>query len=85
MKRKTKGTDDPMVAVYAARRANLVALANQHGGRKALGELLGYSNGSYISQLIGGRREVSEPVARKIEATLHLAQDWMDKPHGGVQ
>lgn len=70
---------DPMAEVYAARRHNLLLLVDQHGGRKGLGEALGYSNGSYISQLIGGRREVSEQTARQIEAQLNLVSGWMDK------
>jgi hypothetical protein len=68
-----------MAEVYEARRANLLKLAEQHGGKKNLGELLDYTNGSYISQLISRKRRMSEPVARKIETTLHLAHGWMDK------
>jgi hypothetical protein len=70
---------DPMAEVHAARRHNLLLLVDQHGGRKGLGEALGYSNGSYISQLIGGRREVSEQTARVIEGRLNLVHGWMDK------
>ena len=83
MKPKKSKAADPMAEVYAARRANLLALADQHGGKKNLGELLGYSNGSYISQLVGDppRRHVSEPVARRIETRLHLARGWMDRNH----
>ena len=68
-KRKTK---DPMADVYAARRRNLLVLIDQHGGRKSLGEVLGYANGSYISQLIGDppRRKLSETTARHIHPTL---------------
>lgn len=86
MKQKKGKPADPMAEVYAARRANLLVLIDQHDGRKGLGEALGYSNGSYISQLIGDepRRNVSEGVARRIETKLGLAHGWMDKVHAGL-
>lgn len=70
----------PMDAVYAARRANLFVLADQHGGRKGLGDALGYTNGSYISQLLADppTRNVSETTAREIENKLGLAEGWLD-------
>jgi hypothetical protein len=77
---------DPMAEVYAARRANLMVLIGQHDGRKGLGEALGYSNGSFISQLTGPcpRRKISEGLARKFEVKLGLTTGWMDKVHAGA-
>jgi len=70
----------PMADVYAVRRNNLLLLADQRGGRKQLGAALGYSNGSYISQLLGTppKRPLTETTARSIEAKLKLPSGWMD-------
>jgi hypothetical protein len=69
-----------MADVYAVRRHNLLLLVDQHHGRKQLGEALGYSNGSYISQLLGTppKRPLTETTARNIEAKLGLACGWLD-------
>lgn len=70
----------PMDAVYAARRRNLITLIEQHDGTKNLGERLGYTSGSFLSQLIGDppRRKVTEGTAREIETKLQLAFGWLD-------
>ena len=70
----------PMDAVYAARRRNLVTLIEQHDGTKNLGERLGYTSGSFLSQLIGDppRRKLTEVTAREIESKLGLAAGWLD-------
>lgn len=78
-----------MKSVYDQRRENLRNLIGQWGGPTSLAKKLGHANGSYIAQLAGPRpsREVSEKVAREIEATLNLPVGWMDQSHpaGGQQ
>ena len=70
----------PMDAVYAARRRNLITLIEQRGGTANLGAALGYTSGSFLSQLIGDppRRKLTEVTARDIEAKLELAPGWLD-------
>jgi hypothetical protein len=72
-----------MRTIYDTRRDNLRALIGQWGGPTSLARKLGHSNGAYIAQLAGPRptRQVSEKVAREIEATLSLPAGWMDQEH----
>lgn len=77
-----------MLTVYALRRENLRIIARQWGGPTSLSRKLGHSNGSYLAQLIGPHpsRDVSEKVAREIEARLGLPSGWLDAEHeGGVR
>jgi hypothetical protein len=76
-----------MLTVYAIRRDNLRLLAKQWGGPASLARKLGHANQSYLTQLIGPHpsREVSEKVAREIEAKLGLAVAWMDVEHAGYE
>ncbi len=71
--------------VYRIRRENLHTIARQWGGPTSLAKKLGHSNGSYLAQLIGPNpsREVSEKVAREIEAKLGLPLGWLDTEHSG--
>jgi hypothetical protein len=73
------------ISVYKTRRENLRKLMTEWGGPTSLSKKLGHSNGSYIAQLAGPHpsREVSEKVAREIEATLGLPTGWMDQAHDG--
>ncbi|MEY4402304.1 MAG: hypothetical protein RIR91_339 [Verrucomicrobiota bacterium] len=61
------------------RRANLRRLADQHGAT-ALALKIGYSNVSFLCQMIGPnpRRPVTERTARLIEDILGLEPGWMD-------
>lgn len=70
-----------MLSVYQLRRENLRTLSRQWGGPTSLSRKLGHTNGSYLAQLIGPRptREVSEKVAREIEAKLGLPLGWLDR------
>jgi hypothetical protein len=78
-----------MLSIYDTRRTNLRALIGQWGGPTSLSRKLGHANGSYIAQIAGPRpsREISEKVAREIEAKLGLPVAWMDQDHptGGQQ
>lgn len=72
-------------SVYKTRRENLRKLMAEWGGPTSLAKKLGHSNGSYIAQLVGPHpsREISEKVAREIEAKLQLASGWLDQEHNG--
>lgn len=67
--------------IYEVRRVNLRKLMADWGGPTSLSARLGHSNGSYLAQLVGPNpsREVSEKVARSIEAKLGLPLGWMDR------
>jgi hypothetical protein len=66
--------------IYDIRRSNLRKLMAQWGGPTSLAAKLGHSNGSYIAQLVGPHpsREISEKVARGIEAKLGLPFAYLD-------
>jgi len=68
---------NPLDTVYAARRANLRLLVAQHGNG-ALAARLGYTSGSYITQLLSDERSFTEVAARSIEQKLGLMFGWMD-------
>lgn len=74
-----------MKNVYEQRRDNLRELIRTWGGPTSLAKKLGHSNGSYIAQLAGPHpsREVSEKVARELEAKLGLPLGWLDGEHNG--
>ena len=76
----------PLDPVYAARRANLRLLVGQNGTVKTLGLRLGYTNGTFISQMTGEppMRAISEKVARDMEKKLALARGWMDTAQRGA-
>ena len=67
-----------MRSVYDQRRDNLRALMTQWGGPTSMAKKLGHSNGSYVAQLAGPNpsREISEKVAREMEAKLGLPIGW---------
>jgi hypothetical protein len=75
-----------MRTVYETRRENLRTIAKQWGGPTSLARKLGHANGSYLAQLIGPNpsREVSEKVAREIEAKLGLPTGWLDQENPGT-
>lgn len=74
-----------MKSVYVTRRENMRGLMTQWGGPTSLAKKLGHSNGSYIAQLVGPNpsREISEKVARDMEAKLGLPIGWLDQEHTG--
>jgi hypothetical protein len=75
-----------MRTIYDIRRDNLRTLMGQWGGPTSLSRKLGHSNGSYIAQIAGPNpsRQISEKVAREIEAKLELPIGWMDQEHAPV-
>lgn len=62
---------------------NLRTLSAQWGGPSSLAKKLKLSGPSYISQLIGGTRPITEKTARKFEQQLGLAAGWLDQDHDG--
>lgn len=69
------------------RQVNLKKLIAQHGGASALSRKLGYTNPSFLSQMVGPKplRKVSEKTARSFEAKLGMPTGWLDTKHGAVQ
>ena len=72
-----------MRSVYDQRRENLRKLITEWGGPTSMAKKLGHSNGSYVAQLGGPNpsREISEKVARDVEAKLGLPIGWLDQEH----
>jgi len=68
------------------RRENLRKLAQQWDGPTALARKLGYTQPSFLVQMIGPHptRDVSERTARRIEKALDLPTGWLDRPPGAA-
>lgn len=71
-----------MTTTHDYRRQNLRKIAQQYGGVTPLAQLLGYTNASFVVQMIGPSpmRQVSEANARKYEQTLGLLPMSLDTP-----
>lgn len=62
------------------RRRNLRALLAQWGGPESLAKKLGWrAGGSYISQLLSGKRPFTEKTAHKIEKAVGLREGALDR------
>ncbi len=70
-----------MPDLQALRKKNLKALIKQWEGPTNLAKKLHYSGPSYLSQLIGPHKPVTEKTARFIEKTLDLPPGWLDADH----
>lgn len=60
------------------RKRNLLALVRTWEGPTKLAKKLNYSGPSYLSQLVGPNKPITEKTARQIEAALNLPDRWMD-------
>jgi hypothetical protein len=71
-----------MYTTHDFRRANLRKLAESFGSLADLAKRLGYTNSSFIVQMIGPNpiRQVSEETARKFETALDLLPGSLDQP-----
>lgn len=64
------------------RRENFRRLVDESGGPTAVAKLLGYTNASYVVQMIGPNpmRPVTERTARKVESAFGLPVLSLDRP-----
>lgn len=67
--------------LQARRKKNLRALIKQWEGPTNLARKLHYRGPSYLSQMIGPHKPVTEKTARAIEAALALPNGWLDADH----
>jgi transcriptional regulator with XRE-family HTH domain len=72
--------DIPMSGVRSFRRVNLGNLIARYGGQRAFAERVGLSP-AHVSQIMTGRRNVGDQVARRIEQALNRPPGWMDIDH----
>ncbi len=74
---------DPESELGLYRRERLDALARELFGnnRAECGRALGYQDGSYVGQMIRGKRTITEKTIRKAEK-LPKAHGWFDPPGG---
>lgn len=70
-----------MVDIHEIRKKNLKVLVAQWDGPTNLSKQLGYTSGSYVSQMLSGNRPITEKKARQIEAKLNLEINWLDTVH----
>ena len=73
-----------MKDIFATRLQNLRALLTQWGGPTSLSRKLKLSGPSYLSQVVGGNRPMTEKTARKWEQQLGLISGWFDVEHAGL-
>jgi hypothetical protein len=66
---------------FALRRRNLRRLVNHAGGATALARAMGYTGPSYVSQMLGGHRIVTEKTAAALEHAFTLPSGWMEREH----
>lgn len=68
------------------RRENFRRFAAANGGPTDVAKRLGYSNASYIVQMIGPNptRPVTERTARRVEAEYNLPENTLDKPLAAI-
>lgn len=65
--------------IMEIRRRNLRTLIAQWGSPTALAKKLKLSGPSYLSQMVGGHRPLTEKTARKLEQQLGLKVGWLDE------
>ncbi len=68
--------------LYHLRIKNLRSLAEEHGGQSALLEKMNVSP-NLLAQYIGNKptRNIGEEFARRVESSLGLEANWLDKNH----
>jgi hypothetical protein len=67
-------------SIQSNRIKNLKALIKKHGSAVELSKATNTYTG-YFSHVIGGRRNLGDKLARRIEDSLGLQTGWMDKSH----
>ena len=63
------------------RKTNLRALVREWEGPSNLARKLGYGGPSFVSQMLGTHKPVTEKTARLVEEKLDLPAGWLDTPH----
>ena len=66
--------DADQLAEY--RKKRLSDLADKYGGKKALGQALGYTDGAYVGQMIRGDRPITEKFLRQVEQHIPALAGW---------
>ncbi|OZI23732.1 hypothetical protein CAL26_09890 [Bordetella genomosp. 9] len=67
--------------IQAQRRANLKSLVTQRGDLASLAKAMGLAASSYLSQMAGGHRTISDDTARAIERAAGKPVRWLDEDH----
>lgn len=73
-----------MADIQTVRKKNLRALIKEFHGPTALAKLLRYSGPSYLSQMIGPHKPVTEKTARAIEKATGKPTGWLDTDHDAM-
>lgn len=73
-----------MPDLQALRKKNLRALIKEWEGPTNLAKKLHYTGPSYLSQMIGPSKPITEKTARFIESELDLPSGWMDGDHAAT-
>lgn len=60
------------------RKKRLTDLSKVKGGNASLGRMLGYRDGAYVGQMIGGLRPITEKLVEKIQQ-MHGLSNWFTK------
>lgn len=60
------------------RKRRLTDLSKVKGGNANLGRILGYRDGAYVGQMIGGLRPITEKLVEKIHQ-MHGLDEWFKK------
>ena len=61
------------------RRQRLADAAKKLGGNTALGRELGYTNGSFVGQMLNGSRPIAEKTVKKVQALKGFG-NWFSRP-----
>jgi len=69
------------IGIKAIRMDNMRRLIKQSGNQRLFAERADI-NPAYVSQMMTGRRDMGEEVARKIDRAFGKAAGWMDQNHG---
>ena len=83
MNARRKKPEAVLRSLNTIRCANLLSLIGEgkrFGSQDALAKALEYSDGSYLSQMMGPkpRRRFTEVIARRFEYKLQLETGWLD-------
>jgi hypothetical protein len=62
------------------RQQRMADLSRLKGGNASLGRLLGYRDGAYVGQMIGGHRPITEKLIEKIHG-MHGLSTWFVRDH----